>query len=201
MSLTAIPILDVWRRAGGGMVRRDGRARAFWRDGDGWSVSIDQAGNVWYDFAAGGGGGVLALLQVILRTDRRGALRWLEREGLLAPRETTAEDRARYAHLRELARGRTADYPFWRRGAAWRAERAKATAAWRSDWNRLALFAPLVYRLTQGKPADVLPLYHDHLKRFPQRAASLIAWGRADVADAHAVAWACASMLWPEVAR
>ena len=56
---------------------RHGRGAAWWRDGDGYSISLNQDKNVFFDFVAGAGGGVLMLIETVLGCDRRDALRWL----------------------------------------------------------------------------------------------------------------------------
>lgn len=77
MTLSELRIADVWGQLGGAEPRGR-RARAFWRDGDGFSVSLDAEKNVFFDFAAGSGGGVLALVEAALGCGRAEALRWLE---------------------------------------------------------------------------------------------------------------------------
>src|SRR5580658_1977601 len=53
------------------------RGVATWREGRNFSVSFDDAKNVWHDFVTGEGGGVIALVQLIVGCDRKAALRWL----------------------------------------------------------------------------------------------------------------------------
>ncbi len=81
--LPQIPIVDVWRRLGGAEPKRSGgeyRGRAFWRDGDALSVAIDPEKNCYYDFRDSSGGGVLALVELILGCGQREALEWLRDE-------------------------------------------------------------------------------------------------------------------------
>jgi hypothetical protein len=40
--IEAVSISALWRALGGGELRH-GRGRAFWRNGDGWSISLDDA--------------------------------------------------------------------------------------------------------------------------------------------------------------
>jgi hypothetical protein len=54
---------DLIRDLGGPEVIR-GRCRAFWRGGDGLSVSVN--GEVWFDHVSGRGGGPLQLAQAVL---------------------------------------------------------------------------------------------------------------------------------------
>lgn len=92
-----VPILAVWERLGGGEIRH-GRGRAFWRNGDGWNVSIDLEHNRWLHFPTQAGGGPLQLVEVALPADRRGALNWLQAEGFIEPRrQLTPEEKRQYA--------------------------------------------------------------------------------------------------------
>jgi len=77
MRLSELKILDVWSAAGGGPLRRN-RGQAFWRNGDGWNISLDLERGTWYDHRGGRGGGSLALVETALGCDRQAALRWLE---------------------------------------------------------------------------------------------------------------------------
>jgi hypothetical protein len=61
---------------GGGELRR-GRGRAWWRDGDGWNVALDDRRGCWYDHRDGIGGGVLDLVVHVRGGTRQDALRWL----------------------------------------------------------------------------------------------------------------------------
>jgi hypothetical protein len=69
-------IRDVWSALGGGQLRR-GRGQAFWRGGDGYSVSLNPEKGLWHDFVTGEGGDVVALVQTIQQCDFKAALRWL----------------------------------------------------------------------------------------------------------------------------
>jgi hypothetical protein len=77
MKLAELDILEVWKAAGGGPLRGR-RGKAFWRDGDSCSVSLDRSKGTWYDHRDARGGGSLALVETAFGCDRRTALRWLE---------------------------------------------------------------------------------------------------------------------------
>jgi len=62
MTLSDIGILAVWHALSGGELRGR-RGVAFWRGGDGYSVSLNPERGTWYDFRDGIGGGVLALVE------------------------------------------------------------------------------------------------------------------------------------------
>ena len=48
-------ILSVWNAPGGGPLRH-GRGMAFWRDGDGYNIALNEAKGCYYDHAHGQGG-------------------------------------------------------------------------------------------------------------------------------------------------
>ena len=111
-------ITDVWTALGGGELRH-GRGKAFWRDGDGDNVSLDDDRGVWYDHARGTGGGMLSLIEIVLGCDRRDALRWLaghHNVRLDDYRPLTHDERRRYAQRRSHAKSAAADLATWRRG-------------------------------------------------------------------------------------
>ena len=63
-------IVSVWAAVGGGPLRY-GRGKAFWRDGDGYSVSLNQDKNVFFDFVTSTGS-ILDLVRTVNGCDRRG---------------------------------------------------------------------------------------------------------------------------------
>ncbi len=98
----ATSITKVWVALGGDPPEH-GRARAFYRNGDNrHAVSLNDPKGCWYDYRDNIGGGILDLIQYVLRCDRRGALSWLsDFTGLpLGSRPQTASDRARRARAR-----------------------------------------------------------------------------------------------------
>jgi hypothetical protein len=98
--MTLPPISEVWARLGGGPLRH-GRGRAFWRGGEGFNVSLDDQKNVWHDFVANEGGGVLDLVMRIRGCDRRGAYTWVAAEFTLPTSDLTPAERE--AHARQRA--------------------------------------------------------------------------------------------------
>lgn len=81
-----------------------GRMPAFWRVTDDPNVSVDQAKGLWFDHAAGVGGGVLDLIQSVRGCDRRSALQWLaDVHGV------SLDQNSRPAGPDSLARWRTAE--------------------------------------------------------------------------------------------
>jgi hypothetical protein len=69
-------IRHVWAALGGPKLRGN-RGQAFWRGGDGHSVSLDPNKDVWYDFVAAQGGDVVALVETVCECRFRAAIEWL----------------------------------------------------------------------------------------------------------------------------
>ena len=140
-------IANAWTSLGGGPLRY-GRGAAWWRDGDGHNVSLDESKGVWYDHARSEGGGVLNLVQTVLGCDGRAALHWLaDHQGVeLNDRPPTRAERRQWAvrrcraevQAKELVRWRAAYLDALRdsRNALWDAERNV------SEWARAHLNNP-----------------------------------------------------------
>ena len=134
-------ITNVWRALGGGPLRH-GREAAWWRDGDGRNVSLDESKGVWYDHARSEGGGVLDLVLTVLGCDGRAALHWLaDHQGAeLDNRSPTRAERRQWAVRRRRAEAQAKELVRWRaayldalrdsRNALWDAERSV------SEWAR-----------------------------------------------------------------
>ena len=79
--LARVKISEVYYALTGKQPRRVGsdawRGAAVWRGGDGLNVSLNDTLNVWHDFTANEGGGVLDLVVRIRGCSRQDALRWL----------------------------------------------------------------------------------------------------------------------------
>ncbi len=133
---------------GGGPLRY-GRGAAWWRDGDGHNVSLDESKGVWYDHARSEGGGVLDLVQTVLGCDGRAALHWLaDHQGApeLDNRSPSRAERRQWAVRRRRAEAQAKELVRWRaayldalrdsRNALWDAERRV------SEWARAHLNNP-----------------------------------------------------------
>ncbi len=77
LDFSQIRISEVWRALGGGELQHN-RGRAFWRNGDGLNISLDDSKGAYYDHARGTGGGVLDLLQLVRGGSRAEAMEWLK---------------------------------------------------------------------------------------------------------------------------
>src|ERR1017187_7791338 len=96
--IARVRLSAVWAALGGGELRH-GRGQAFWREGDGYNVSLRDDRNVWHDKRDDIGGGVLDLVVRVRGGNRADALRWCaDLAGVaLEDRPLSAEDRARWA--------------------------------------------------------------------------------------------------------
>jgi hypothetical protein len=74
--IASIRISEVWSALGGPPLRH-GRGRAWWRNGDGYNVSVNDDRGAWFDHAQGQGGGVLDLVQTVLGCSRTAAFNWI----------------------------------------------------------------------------------------------------------------------------
>jgi hypothetical protein len=105
-------ITSVWAALGGGEIRRN-HSQAFWRNGDGFNVALNDDCGIWFDHRDNVGGGILDLIAHVRGGTRAEALKWLaERLGLpLDGARLSNEERRRYAQAQkrapELARAAT----------------------------------------------------------------------------------------------
>jgi len=79
--LSHVRISDVYRVLTGAEPRQTGanrwRARAIWRGGNGWNVSLNDSRGGWKDFVTSDRGGVLDLVVRVRGGSRADGLRWL----------------------------------------------------------------------------------------------------------------------------
>ena len=110
-------ITDVWAALGGDDLRH-GRGRAWWRDGDGYSIALDDTKGCWFDHARGTGGGMLSLIETVLGCERRVAIKWLadhQNVCLDDHRPLTHDEKRRYAQRRGHAESKAQNLTDWRR--------------------------------------------------------------------------------------
>jgi hypothetical protein len=171
-----VPISRIWRALGGGEIRR-GRGQAFWRNGDGWSVSLDDKRGAWFDHRDGIGGGILDLIQHVRGGSRTESLRWLSDQfGLpLDYTHLSREDRRRYAHARRDAPDLARAAAFWWRARREQLESRKAEATAREDWSELESAAHEHYLLSTLRPDEVVLAYQRAREDDPTGTEELIA--------------------------
>jgi hypothetical protein len=120
--IAAVHISDVYQALTGTKPRQAGigrfRARAIWRDGDGYNVALDDGRGCWYDHVTGEHGGVLSLVQVVRGGTKQESLRWTaDLAGIeLTDRPLTLMERERYRLQKAIADREGADVVAWRDG-------------------------------------------------------------------------------------
>lgn len=176
MRLSSIHFADVWRVLGGGPLRGR-RGKAFWRDGDGYSVALDTAKGTWFDHRDGHGGGVLTFVETVLGCDRRTALQWLESEGFIEPRTLTDEQRREYAQRRGKASTVALDIARWRSAFTIELNEGKLAAAKADNDEALARAASLCNALENGPPERVVREFIRQRASNPGDVARLIGAG------------------------
>jgi hypothetical protein len=174
-AFSSVRIAEVWERLGGAELHH-GRGRAFWRNGDGLNVALDLERQLWFDYVAGVGGGVLALVQAVLNCDRRTALAWLHDEGILEARTYSPDERQAYSQRRDVASAVARDIEHWRAALAEHLNARKLKAAGDGD---LEAVAPLCFVLECGTPETVSHEFFQYQRANPDEAAVLIETGRA----------------------
>jgi hypothetical protein len=179
--VSGVRIADVWRALGGGELRH-GRGRAWWRNGDGYSVALDEARDRWFDHRDGGGGGVLGLIQHVRGGSRADAVRWLadwrcvRLDGDAPP---SPADRRRHAQAQRDAPELAGAAGIWWTERKEALERAKADALARGDDPALAAAAREHYRLgtLRQDGAAIIREYLRARRADPESTAALLAEG------------------------
>ncbi len=187
-------ILPVWHALGGGEVR-NGRAQAFWRRGDGWSVALDSKRGFWYDFVTASGGGVIALVETVRQFTRSDALRWLEAEGFIESVRLSPIDQAAYRERRDEARSIAMDAINWRRAIVPELEAKKAAALEAGDEEVHAHAARRLYLIACCDPETALAEFGKHRQEDPAEVRRLIAAGDADAREVDTLAALCVLVI------
>lgn len=172
-------ITAVWSGLGGGVLRT-GRGRAFWRSGDGFSVSLDDSKGTWYDHARGEGGGVLDLIGVAQGCSRADALRWLAALEGVELDTGTLDERRRVVRMRTTATDVAVEIEAWRAALMRELDKGKADALLAEDWGALEAEASLLHRIQNGAADVVLGEFRAMRQVDPARVRRLIAAGRED---------------------
>lgn len=188
-----VSIVDVWHRLGGGPIRR-GRATAWWREGDGPNIAVDEEQGVWWDHARAVGGGVLDLVRTVRDCSKRDAVRWLCTEGFIQDNNASPAERRRTAAHRAALDAAARDIAYWRRGRMAELEREKDDAIARNDEAVLTASASELYRL-QTDCAAVVAAYRAHRARDPQEVRRLTEWAREDERHSHTITAAIVCLL------
>jgi hypothetical protein len=191
--LHELDILATWKALGGGPLNGR-RGKAFWRDGNNLTVSLDTAKGTWYDFRDARGGGALSLAELVLGCSRREALAFLEANCGLDPRKPlTPEERRAQAAAPVLAQ-RLADFAH---GLKIFSERPLAILGPFLEEHAidpaeaLASFHRYAYIVRQSTPKDISELW----RAMPEARDAVERIGRCDREHADAVAWALVDIL------
>jgi hypothetical protein len=169
-------IVRVWAALGGGDLRA-GRGRAFWRDGNGFNIALDEAKGCWHDFARGEGGGIVDLIVTALACSRLEALRWLaETEGVTLDGDTPT-GRRKAARRHQTAAGIAGEVEAWRVAYMAELERRKSDALREENWEGLEVVSGRLNRIQNGGTEVVLAEYARMRQAEPRRLAQLIADG------------------------
>ena len=184
--LSAVRISAVWC-ALGGEEPRHGRARAFWRQhADGFSVSLNDARGIWFDFRDNIGGGILALVQHVRGGMRKDALRWLSEHFCLplAEHEWTEAEKREWARRRQAAEKQArplARLALWwlrTRMAELSDAKAEAISGDNIDIEALAYAARELHRLETLTAGDVLHEFVRFKAEHPEECDGLLMIGR-----------------------
>jgi hypothetical protein len=191
-----VRISEVWFALGGGPLRR-GRGRAFWRDGDGFNVSLSNDKDCWHDFASGDGGGVLDLVQRVRGGTRAEALHFVaEVAGLpLDDKPLSPRRRQVYAAYRHQAGSLAQQCAWWVRASIQELERIKAQANENDDFHALSWSSRELYRMQQAVPSALMARFLNAMRDHPKNTASLVEAGREDEQHAYAVTALIVAML------
>ncbi|WP_321470106.1 hypothetical protein [uncultured Paludibaculum sp.] len=179
--VSAASIKAVWCALGGAPLRH-GRGRAFWRDGDGYNVSLNNEKGAWHDFATGEGGGILDLIQRVQGGTRKAAAEWLaDTLGTQLSGQIPAAGRRR---ARFDASAIALDIEHWRVGLQAELETAKRDALAAEDWVTLEAAASQLHGIQNGTAGEVVAEFSTMRTANPKRVKQLIQAGRDDWAHA-----------------
>ena len=190
MNLTKFPIAAVWTMLGGGPLKRFGskyRGQAWWRNGDGWNVSIDRDKGVWHDKVTRRGGGILHLVADVRGCSLSEAAQWLDPE---EKQPYSGRQRREYAQRRQAAEDLAQRVADWGRGQWLSIERAKAVAFRTGDDRLLEVTARALYALESATSEQLLERYHADPKATDHEAV-----GRTDREHADGIAEVCVSLI------
>ena len=193
------PIGEVWQRLGGGELR-NGRGRAFNRNGKGYNVSIDSYKDVWHDFVSGASGGVLDLVEIMLQCDRRGTLAWLEAEGFIeAWKPLSVSEKLAFTIRREAAREAAKDVASWREALTVELEERSSHLFTESLTTKDRLSAACasrdLYWLNSLDPGGTVRMFVAARNANPEHAARLVRCGHERTAESRRLAAACVNAL------
>lgn len=191
-----VRISEIWSALGGGPLRQ-GRGPAFWRDGDGLNVSLNDQKGVWHDFVSGEGGGVLDLVQRVRGGSRADALQFVaDVAGVtLESKPLSKGDRREYALHRRQARSLAQQCAWWVRAVVQALERLKAQAYEDGDIHTLACSGRELYSIQRALPSALMGRFLKAAREDPESAARFVDAGCEDEENAYMVTALIVAML------
>ena len=181
--LACVKISEVYRALGGPELRKM-RGPAFWRDGDGLNISLDDSRGVWHEFVTEQGGGVLDLIIQARGGNRADALRWAaDLVGIaLDDKPLSAADRARWAAEQRELRRELPKARYWRRAAIEMSEQLLDVmkAAFfggpsdQIDFDGIRDTTRLLARLQRIDGAELVAEFHSWMKSHPRLTSAMV---------------------------
>jgi hypothetical protein len=164
-------ISDLVAALGGGPIRR-GRVKAWWRNGDGFNVALDDSKGTWFDHARGEGGGILDLIRAARSCSRADALGWLADYLGMPLQQTTPKMRLDWQQERAEALAAQ----FWGSAAAAFAETALEEL--HSEDPERSVHSRLL-RIVRDGGAALVEEYCEWQSAAPELTAAMVKAGRA----------------------
>jgi hypothetical protein len=180
-------ISEVWRAVGGGKLQR-GRGQAFWRNGDGWNISLDDAKGTWFDHAHGDGGGILGLVVLVRGGSRQDALRWLaDFAGVELDSPADPKQRAQWIREQRAFKRDVADARYWVRAAILLIESDLAVeksklfdpTAGQPDLSLIDAYEAILGRVRGVGDLTLVEEYRAFKTADPHTAAAFVRWAKA----------------------
>jgi hypothetical protein len=193
MSTPAADIIGALKISGvyaalGGLKLRGNRGRAFWRDGDGFNVALNDEKGTWYDHRDKRGGGVLDLIVQVRGGSKADALRWLaDFAGIgLTHKPVTAAERTAYVRERAALERDLPDARYWRRALVVMIEddlfllKAALFDASEGPANTylIAAYERILARLRHAGDTVLVFEYRAWRAELPRECAALVRWAR-----------------------
>lgn len=174
--ITGADFVSGFHSLGGGEIR-NGRAKRFYADGDGWSLAVSTEMGLVHDKVENTGGDLIWLACRAMGWSIGESLRWAEREGYRTPaRRLTAAEVAEQRRQREERHRHRLMVADFRAALDAELDRAKLAAGDAGDDVALEQAASLQYRLANA-PESVMA---EMLERDGGRIRWLIEQGKAD---------------------
>jgi hypothetical protein len=193
-----VSIVAVWRALGGPQPVR-GRSCAFWRGSRDLNIALKDTTGAWFDFVTNGGGGIIALVETVLDSDRKAAVSWLISSGFLPDRKLNERERILRRIAVSAAPALAQSIADWARGLQIWAEQRKTDLVHTLEWalreDAPAIVAHCEHELSQLRPAlsighmspeAVARSYSDLRLRNARAVDRFVAVGREDRENAEA---------------